>query len=162
MCGLYLSQQGLSQELLFFAPNWLSRCFSFGISTVNLHDTFLGINQIVMAKVEAMRTYFITDQGTNTNESYPFGIKNVGATNQRLVNKIFKPQISHNMEVYVMIYCSSYHDQWIISLTSKKLEHEVKPDKVCLWNYIEKFLSYMANSRCIEANLDKITTIIDI
>ena len=31
----------------------------------------------------------------------PFGMKNAGATYQRLVNKIFSRQIGRNMEVYV-------------------------------------------------------------
>ena len=31
----------------------------------------------------------------------PFGLKNVGATYQRLVNKMFSKQIGRNMEVYV-------------------------------------------------------------
>ena len=31
----------------------------------------------------------------------PFGLKNAGATYQRLVNKMFSKQIERNMEVYV-------------------------------------------------------------
>ena len=31
----------------------------------------------------------------------PFGLKNVGATYQRLVNHMFRPQIGRNVEVYV-------------------------------------------------------------
>ena len=31
----------------------------------------------------------------------PFGLKNAGATYQRLVNKMFSQQIGRNMEVYV-------------------------------------------------------------
>ncbi|KAL0291999.1 UNVERIFIED_CONTAM: Retrovirus-related Pol polyprotein from transposon opus [Sesamum calycinum] len=31
----------------------------------------------------------------------PFGLKNAGATYQRLVDKIFRPQLGRNMEVYV-------------------------------------------------------------
>ena len=31
----------------------------------------------------------------------PFGLKNAGATYQRLVNKMFSQQIVRNMEVYV-------------------------------------------------------------
>ena len=31
----------------------------------------------------------------------PFGLKNVGVTYQRLVNKMFNNQIGRNMEVYV-------------------------------------------------------------
>ena len=30
-----------------------------------------------------------------------FGLKNVGATYQRLVNHMFRPQIVRNMEIYV-------------------------------------------------------------
>jgi len=31
----------------------------------------------------------------------PFGLKNVGATFQRMVNEVFKELIGHTMEVYV-------------------------------------------------------------
>ena len=31
----------------------------------------------------------------------PFDLKNVGATYQRLVNHMFRPQIERNVEVYV-------------------------------------------------------------
>ena len=31
----------------------------------------------------------------------PFGLKNVGVTNQRLVNKMFKDLIGDTMEVYI-------------------------------------------------------------
>ena len=44
---------------------------------------------------------FITNMGLFCYRVMPFGLKNVGATYQRLVNKIFKPLIGHTMEVYV-------------------------------------------------------------
>ena len=31
----------------------------------------------------------------------PFGLRNAGATYQRLVNYMLRPQIGHNVEVYV-------------------------------------------------------------
>ena len=44
---------------------------------------------------------FITNRGLYSYNVMPFELKNIGATYQRLVNKIFKDQIDRNMEVYV-------------------------------------------------------------
>ena len=46
-------------------------------------------------------TSFITDVGLYCYKVMPFGLKNAGATYQRLVNAMFKPQIGKTMEVYV-------------------------------------------------------------
>ena len=46
-------------------------------------------------------TTFITNQGLYSYKVMPLGLKNAGATYQRLVNKMFQPQIGRNMEVYV-------------------------------------------------------------
>ena len=40
-------------------------------------------------------------QGLYYYKIMPFRLKNVGATYQRLVNKMFSKQIKRNMEVYV-------------------------------------------------------------
>ena len=54
-----------------------------------------------MAKDDQQKTVFITSQGLYCYKVMPFGLKNIGATYQRLVNKIFSKQIKRNMEVYV-------------------------------------------------------------
>ncbi|KAL5544666.1 hypothetical protein UlMin_008450 [Ulmus minor] len=46
-------------------------------------------------------TAFLTNQGLYCYKVMPFGLKNAGATYQRLVNKMFKNQIGKTMEVYV-------------------------------------------------------------
>ena len=46
-------------------------------------------------------TSFVTGQGTYCYRAMPFGLKNVEATYQRLVNKIFQKQIGASMEVYI-------------------------------------------------------------
>ena len=61
-------------------------------------DAFLGYNQIKMVEE---KTDFITSQGLYCYKVIPFGLKNAGATYQRLVNKMFSKQIRRNMEVYV-------------------------------------------------------------
>ena len=46
-------------------------------------------------------TAFLTNQGLDCYKVMPFGLKNAGATYQRLVNKMFKERIGKTMEVYV-------------------------------------------------------------
>ena len=64
-------------------------------------DAFSGYNQIRMAKEDQEKTMFKTSQGLYYYKVMPFGLKNAGATYQRLVKKMFSQQIGRNMEVYV-------------------------------------------------------------
>ena len=47
------------------------------------------------------KTSFVTAQGTYCYRVKPFGLKNAGATYQRLVNRMFQKQIGRIMEVYI-------------------------------------------------------------
>ena len=47
------------------------------------------------------KTFFITSQGLFYYKVMPFGLKNVGATYQRLMNKMFTHQLGRNVQVYV-------------------------------------------------------------
>ena len=64
-------------------------------------DAFSRYNQIKMAEENQEKTAFIMSQGLYCYKVMPFGLKNAGATYQRLVNKMFSKQIGRNMEVYV-------------------------------------------------------------
>ena len=64
-------------------------------------DAFSGYNQIRMDEADQEKTSFITSQELFCYKVMPFGLKNVGATYQRLVNHMFLPQIGWNVEVYV-------------------------------------------------------------
>ncbi|KAI5351750.1 hypothetical protein L3X38_004641 [Prunus dulcis] len=57
--------------------------------------------QIFMHPPDSEHTAFITDKGLYCYNVMPFGLKNAGATYQRLVNKIFAGYIGNIMEVYV-------------------------------------------------------------
>ena len=72
-----------------------------GHELLTFMDAFSGYNQIRMVSEDEEKTTFITNRGLYYYRVMPFGLKNAGATYQRLVNKIFKEQISRNMEVYV-------------------------------------------------------------
>ncbi|KAL0420830.1 UNVERIFIED_CONTAM: hypothetical protein Slati_3105900 [Sesamum latifolium] len=60
-----------------------------------------GYHQIMLAPEDRKRVSFITSAGTFCYMAMLFGLKNAGATYQRLVDKIFRPQIGRNVEVYV-------------------------------------------------------------
>ena len=72
-----------------------------GHQLLSFMDAFSGYNQIRMDEANQEKTSFVTSQGLFCYEVMPFGLKNVGATYQRLVNHIFRPQIGRNVEVYV-------------------------------------------------------------
>nr|XP_023926800.1 uncharacterized protein LOC112038230 [Quercus suber] len=64
-------------------------------------DAFSNYNQIMMDKEDQEKTMFITSQGLYYYKVMSFGLKNAGATYQRLVNHMFSQQIGRNVEEYV-------------------------------------------------------------
>ena len=54
-----------------------------------------------MNEEDQEKTAFVTSQGLYCYRVISFGLKNAGATYQRLVNQMFSKQIGWNMEVYV-------------------------------------------------------------
>ena len=72
-----------------------------GHELLSFMDAFSGYNQISMDPSNQEKTSFVTGQGTYCYRVMPFGLKNAGATNQRLVNKMFQKQIGASMEVYI-------------------------------------------------------------
>ncbi|GJW81226.1 reverse transcriptase domain-containing protein [Tanacetum coccineum] len=54
-----------------------------------------------MEKEDEEKTVFYTDQGTYCYTKIPFGLKNAGATYQRLIDSAFQSQTRRNLEAYV-------------------------------------------------------------
>ena len=91
-----------------------------GHQLLNFMDAFLGYNQIKMDEADQEKTSFVTSQGLFCYKVMPFDLKNVGATYQRLVNHMFRPQIGWNVEVYV-------DDMLVKSWDEKKYLDDLKP-----------------------------------
>ena len=98
----------------------------------------------------------------------PFGLKNAGATYQRLVNKMFSQQIGRNMEVYVddMLVKSKEELTHLDDLketfaTLKKYQMKFNPGKCVFGVALGKFLGFMVSQRGIEANPEKVRAIIN-
>ena len=74
---------------------------SEGHEMLSFLDAFSGYHQIPMHPLDAEKTSFITPHGLYCYNVMHFGLKNVGATYQRLVTKIFRPLLGSTMEVYI-------------------------------------------------------------
>ena len=64
-------------------------------------NAFSSYNQIQIDEVDQEKTLFVTSQGLFCYKMMPFGLKNAGATYQKLMNKMFANQIERNVQVYV-------------------------------------------------------------
>ena len=98
----------------------------------------------------------------------PFGLKNAGATYQRLVNKMFSKQIGKNMEVYMddMLVKSKEKLAHLDDLretfaTLKQYQMKLNPSKCTFGVASGKFLGFVVSQRWIEANPKKVRAILD-
>ena len=126
-------------------------------------NAFSGYNQIKMAKEDQEKTAFITSQGLYCYKVMPFGLKNAGATYQRLVNKMFSKQIGMNMDVYVddMLVKSKEELTHLDDLketfsTLKQYQMKLNPSKCAFSVVLGKFLGFKVSQRGIEANPEKV------
>uniref|UniRef100_A0A2N9GPK1 Uncharacterized protein n=1 Tax=Fagus sylvatica TaxID=28930 RepID=A0A2N9GPK1_FAGSY len=139
-----------------------------GHKLLTFMDAFSGYNQIVMDEGDQEKTSFITSRGLFCYKVMPFGLKNAGATYQRLMNRMFHDQIGRNVEVYVddMLVKSKEEDGHLDDLretfqTLRKYQMKLNPSKCAFGVYSGKFLGFMVSQRGIEANPDKIKAILE-
>ena len=64
-----------------------------GNKVLSFLDAFFRYNQIPMYEQDVAKTTFITETSNYCYQMMPFGLKNAGATYQRLMDRIFKNQI---------------------------------------------------------------------
>ena len=121
-----------------------------------------------MDEADQEKTSFFTSQGLFCYKVMSFGHKNVGATYQRLMNKMFAHQIGRNVQVYVddMLVKSRREDNHLDDLkeildTLHSYNMKLNPDKCAFGVMARKFLGFMVSQRGIEANPDKIQAIIE-
>ena len=131
-------------------------------------DAFSGYNQISMDPNDQEKTSFVTAQGTYCYRVMPFGLKNAGATYQRLVNKMFQKHIGTTMEVYIddMLVKSPTAKLHIAYLSEafqilREYNMKLNPAKCAFGVSAGKFLGFIVNNRGIEANPDKIKVVLD-
>nr|KYP55813.1 Transposon Ty3-I Gag-Pol polyprotein [Cajanus cajan] len=72
-----------------------------GYELLSFMDAYSCYNQIRMHPADEDKTAFITDQANYCYKVMPFGLKNAGATYQRLMDKVLVNQLGRNVEAYV-------------------------------------------------------------
>ena len=101
MCGFHRFKQGLPKDSYPLPRIDQLVDSTAGHRLLSFMDAFSGYNRIRMDEADQEKTSFVTSQGLFCYKVMPFGLKNAGATYQRLVNHMFRPQIGRNVEVYV-------------------------------------------------------------
>ena len=115
-------------------------------------DAFSGYNQIKLNEADQEKTSFVTSQGIFCYKMMPFGLKNVSATYQRLMNRMFVHQIRRNMQVYVddMLVKSIREDDHLSDLqetfdTLRSYNMKLNPNKCVFGVTVGKFLGFMVS-----------------
>nr|GEY25230.1 reverse transcriptase domain-containing protein [Tanacetum cinerariifolium] len=120
-----------------------------------------------MAEEDEENTAFITSQGMFCYSKMSFGLKNIKATYQRLLDKAFQKQIGRNLEVYVDdLVIKSRMEQKVIRdiekifKTLKEINMKLNPKK-CTFGIREcMFQGYKVNADGLKVCPDKIEAVL--
>ena len=136
---------------------------------ISFMDVFSGYNQIKMNEDDQERTSFVTSQGLFCYKVMSFGLKNAGATYQRLMNKMYAHQIGRNVQVYVddMLVKSLRENNHLDDLqetfdTLRSYNMKLNPSKYVFGVTAGKFLGFMVSQRGIEVNPEKVRAIMEL
>ena len=115
-------------------------------------DALSSYNQIRMHEDNQEKTSFVTSQGLFCYKVMPFDLKNAGTTYQRLMNKMFAPQIETNVQVYVdnMLVKSRREEDHLEDLretfdTFRSHNMKLNPGKYVFGVTAGKFLGFMVS-----------------
>ncbi|CAJ2677241.1 unnamed protein product [Trifolium pratense] len=135
---------------------------SSGFKLLSFMDAYSGYNQIPMAVADRGKTAFMTESGNYYYNVMPFGLKNAGATYQRMMNKVFRAEIGDMLEVYMDDMIVKSHEEIDHTAHLRKVfeqarKHNMRfnPEKCTFGVRAGKFLGFYLTERGIEANPDK-------
>ena len=87
---------------------------------MNFLDTFQAYHQIPLALDDQERTTFVTPIGNYYYKLMSFGLKNVRDTYQRMMTRMFEPQLGKSIEIYMddMVVKSKLESEHINDLSN--------------------------------------------
>ena len=129
-------------------------------------DAFQGYHQISLASEDQEKTAIVTPIGNYHYKVMPFALKNARSTYQRMMTKMFEPQLGKNIEVYIddMVVKSKEVSDHVDDLgnifgTLRKYKLCLNASKCSFGVGSGKFLGYMVTHRGIEVNPDQVKAI---
>jgi len=138
-----------------------------GCKMLSFLDAFSGYNQIKMHPRDECKTVFMTELSCYCYTVMPFGLKNVGATYQRLMDRVFAPIVGQSVQAYMddMVVTSLVKDQHVADLKElftriAKYILKLNPEKCVFRVGVGKFLGFLLIEHGIEANPEKCTAIL--
>nr|XP_023900124.1 uncharacterized protein LOC112011998 [Quercus suber] len=138
----------------------------YGHPRMSFLDAFQGYHQIALAAEDQEKTAFISPEANYHYTVMPFGLKNVGATYQRMMTRMFRDKIGCTVEVYIddMVVKSKQEEQHTGNLrevfeTLRRHKLRLNAEKCAFEVGAGKFLGYLITSRGIEVNPDQIEAI---
>ena len=139
---------------------------SVGHSRMSFLDAFQGYHQIPLVTDDQEKTTFVTPVGNYYYKVMSFGLKNAGSTYQRMMTKMFEPQLGKNVEVYIddMVVKSKMVFEHLADLANifeilRRHKLRLNASKCSFGVGSGKFLGYMVTHRGIEVNPDQIRAI---
>ena len=130
-----------------------------GCGLLSFLDAYSGYNKIRMKEEDEEHTSFITPYGVFCYKTMPFGLKNAGATYQRMMQACLRDQIGRNVQVYVDdIVIKTYSAGTLLDdlretfAALNKYRIKLNPKKCMFGVPSEKLLGYMVSARGVKAN----------
>ncbi|XP_035845839.1 uncharacterized protein LOC118492143 [Helianthus annuus] len=129
-------------------------------------DCYKGYHQVQMAVQDEDKTAFRTPTGLYCYTKMPFGLKNAGATYQRLMNETFSDAIGKYIEVYMddLVIMSKEESAMLANIqktfnTLRSVSIKLNPAK-CLFGMEEgKFLGFIVTKDGFKVNPEKVQAI---
>ena len=139
---------------------------TIGHPRMSFLDAFQGYHQIPLALGDQEKTAFVTPIRNYHYKVMPFSLKHARSTYQRMMTKMFEPQLGKSIEVYIdnMVVKSkvvSEHvgDLGVIFDILRKYKLRLNASKCLFCVGSGKFLGYMVTHRGIEVSPDQIKAI---
>jgi hypothetical protein len=138
-----------------------------GCMRLSFLDAYSGYNKIKLKKEDEEKTAFITPYGVFCYQVMPFGLKNVGATYQMMIQNCLGSQIGRNIQVYIDdVVITMRKEEALIDDLKETFDNldryklKLNPTKCSFGVFVGQLLGFLVLARGIEANPKKIQAIL--